>query len=209
MTNILRLSIVLAIVTIIAGFVLAEIFTITKPRIELQKQAKTNEALRKVLPEAELIIPVERKVPVTDAEGHVLYEKTEVEYYKGYASQDTSNIVGYAFKAEGMGYSSVIETMVGIKPSGEIIKIEIISQKETPGLGAKCVEDKPFKGDSWSTRQFIGKSIESLKVDKDGGPIVSITGSTITSRAITNSIRESMKQILSKIDTSAQQQIGE
>ncbi len=89
--------------------------------------------------------------------------------------------------------------MVGIDTTGVIRKIEIISQKETPGLGAQSVRDEPFKGNRWSTRQFIGKTASDLKVDKDGGKIVSITGATITSRAVTNSIREKMNALLPKL----------
>jgi electron transport complex protein RnfG len=92
--------------------------------------------------------------------------------------------------------------MVGIDTTGRIKKIEIISQKETPGLGALSVESGPFNGKKWSTRQFTGKTIDDLKVDKDGGPIVSITGATITSRAVTNSIRDKMKELLPKLNIS-------
>ena len=208
MTNILRLSIILAIVTAIAAFVLAEIYRITKPQIELQKQAKTRAALSLVLPSAKVIVPVKKQVPVKDSKGNVLYERTEVLYYIGYATPDTSEIVGYAFKAYGKGYSSVIETMVGIKPDGSIGKIKIISQKETPGLGARCEESKPFDGKSWSTEQFVGKTVDQLKVDKDGGNIVSITGATITSRAVTNSIRDKMQELLPQLKITAKEQIG-
>lgn len=199
MSNLARLSIILAIVTAIAAFVLAEIYTITKPKIELQKKAKIRDALQKVLPEAGDISPVAREVPVKDDEGNILYTKQEVDFYKGYAREDTNKIISYAFKASGKGYSSVIETMVGIDTTGQIRKIEIISQQETPGLGAKCEESEPFEGDHWSTRQFQGKTIDQLKVDKDGGPIVSITGATITSRTITNSIRDRMKELLPQL----------
>lgn len=196
MTNIFRLSAILMIVTIVAGFVLAKIYMVTKPQIELQKMAKTEEALRIVMPDAKLIVAVERKVPVKDNRGNVLYEKSVVEYYRAYASEDTTQLIGIAFKALGNGYSSIIETMVGVEPFGKIGKIKIISQKETPGLGANCVNGGPFDGKKWTTEQFVGKTLSDLKVDKDGGPIVSITGSTITSRAVTNSIREKLKILM-------------
>jgi electron transport complex protein RnfG len=77
--------------------------------------------------------------------------------------------------------------------------IKIISQKETPGLGALCVNSEPFNGKKWSTLQFVGKGIGDLKVDKDGGPIVSITGATITSRAITNSIKDKLSTLLPEL----------
>ena len=203
MNNIARLSIVLTIITLIAAFILAEIYKITKPRIELQKKAKTQEALGIVLPNAKVIISVDRKVPVKDSDGNVLYEREEVLYYKGYTNTDTTQLIGYAFKALGSGYSSVVETMVGIDTTGHIKMIKIISQKETPGLGALCVNSEPFNGKKWSTLQFIGKGINNLKVDKDGGPIVSITGATITSRAITNSIREKLSSLLPELKISS------
>jgi electron transport complex protein RnfG len=104
--------------------------------------------------------------------------------------------MGYAFKSEGNGYSSLIETMVGIDTTGKITHIKIISQKETPGLGTFSENSEPFTGKKWSTRQFEGKTYDQLKVDKDGGQIVSITGATITSRAITNSIKSELTALL-------------
>jgi electron transport complex protein RnfG len=199
MNNIIRLSIVLAIVTLIAAFVLAEIYSVTKPRIEMQKQAKTKEALKFVIPDAERIVPNTNKVPVKDSKGNILYQKDIISYYTAYADTDTTDLIGYAFKAEGNGYSSLIETMVGIDTSGEIKNIKIISQKETPGLGDLAENDEPFTGKKWSTQQFKGKTVDELKVDKDGGEIVSITGATITSRTITNSIRDELGTLLPKI----------
>jgi electron transport complex protein RnfG len=209
MTNILRLSIVLAVVTVIAAFVLAEIYSVTKPQIELQKLAKTREALNFVLPDAQILSPVTRKVPVKDGDGVTLYEKEEIMYYEAYADADSQQLIGYAFKAEGNGYSSVIETMVGIDTTGVIRNIKIISQKETPGLGALAEESDPFTGKKWSTQQFKGKGMDQLKVDKDGGEIVSITGATITSRTITNSIRDELKSLLPRVAPSSDEQVEE
>jgi electron transport complex protein RnfG len=199
MNNIIRLSIVLALVTLVAAFVLAEIYSVTKPQIELQKLAKTQEALNIVLPDAQRIIPNTNKVPVKDSEGKTLYEKDVIAYYTAYSDEDTTGLIGYAFKAEGNGYSSIIETMVGIDTTGLIKNIKIVSQKETPGLGDLSENDEPFSGKKWSTQQFRDKTLEDLKVDKDGGEIVSITGATITSRTITNSIRDELKGLLPKI----------
>ncbi len=203
MGNIFRLSFILAIVTLIAAWVLAEIYNITRPQIELQKQAKTRKALQIVLPEAKVVKPIVRKVPVKDSKGNTLYERSEVVYYIGYADADSTQISGYAFMAYGSGYSSIIEIMVGIDPTGKIKKIKIISQKETPGLGARCVEDPPFDGKHWSTEQFVGKTVDDLKVDKDGGKIISITGATITSRAITNAIKNKLQTLLPELGITA------
>ena len=54
----------------------------------------------------------------------------------------------------------------------------MLSQAETPGLGAKCTE--PSFSDQF--KQF-NPAEKSLKVKKDGGDVDAITASTITSRA--------------------------
>jgi electron transport complex protein RnfG len=70
-----------------------------------------------------------------------------------------------------------------------IIAIKVIQQTETPGLGTNSTQPK-------FTDQFKGKSVEQLIVDKDGGVppncIKAITGATITTRAVTNSLKESI-----------------
>src|SRR4030043_1782989 len=189
MKNILRLSIVMTIVSLLSAFLLAELYSITKPKIEIQKMAKTMEALKMVQPDARVLVPVTQKIPVKDGAGNILFDREVIIYYQAFANEDSSQLLGFAFKSEGNGYSSVIETMVGIDTSGQIGRIKILSQKETPGLGTLSEDSEPFTGKTWSTKQFEGKTSKQLKVDKDGGQIVSITGATITSRAITNSIK--------------------
>ena len=202
MKNILRLGIVMTIVSLLSAFLLAELYSITKPKIEIQKMAKTMEALKLVLPDAKVLVPVTKKIPVKDGEGNLLFEKDEIIYYQAYAKEDSSQLVGYAFKSVGNGYSSLIETMIGIDTAGQITRIKILSQKETPGLGTLSEDSEKFTGKKWSTQQFEGKTYEQLKVDKDGGEIVSITGATITSRAITNSIKSKLETLLPQIGIS-------
>jgi len=66
-------------------------------------------------------------------------------YERGYYSADTTDLVGYTFKATGRGYSSNVETMVGVDLYGRITGIKIISHQETPGMGSKIAEVKPPK----------------------------------------------------------------
>jgi electron transport complex protein RnfG len=115
-------------------------------------------------------------------------------YYKGYATEDTSGEpTGYAIVADGVGYSSTIRTLVGLSPEGIIKGMNIIYQLETPGLGTKAVEIKYGESDPWFQRQFLNLPGDSVAVDKDGGQIVSITASTITSRAIASSIKREVE----------------
>ena len=171
MKNILKLAVILACFGIVAAASLGSIYKITKPVIEYQMEKARQEALSLVLPDASKIIEIE-------ADG-------EDSYFAGFAGEDTTAAPDYyAFIAKGQGYSSVIQTMVGIDNKGNILGLKILFQQETPGLGAKAEGDPfldGFKG---------GKSAFGLAVDKDGGEITSITAATITSRAIANSIAQ-------------------
>ena len=69
-------------------------------------------------------------------------------------------------------------------------------QQETPGLGSKVEEVLPGESDAWFTRQFKNKKlVDNISVTADGGTIDSITGATITSRAITDSIRDELGRL--------------
>jgi len=186
MKDILKLGGILLLVTAIAGAALSMVNAITKPRIELQKKMILETALLAALPTADknAIIKVEQ-------DGDV--------YYKGYAHADTTGLVGYAFVAYGTGYSSVIETMVGVDSTGAVTGSSVIAQKETPGLGTKVEEIRYGEEKSWFQIQFLGKRYGSLAVDKDGGDIHSITGATISSRAVTNSIKDGLLKLETRL----------
>lgn len=187
MKDIPRFALILTIVTVIASGSLSWINKITRPVIAEQEQKTLNEGLKAVLPGSDtgIIEPV--------------LEDGKTVYFTGYADKDKKRLIGYAFQAPGQGYSSLIQTLVGMDSSGTILSIKVLSQKETPGLGTKCEEIRTGETSPWWQDQFQGRIALSLKVDKDGGNIQSITGATITSRAITNAIVDSAAVILAKI----------
>ncbi len=175
MGNILKLSFILGLITCISAGGLSMVNSFTKPLILEQKRLATQRALKIVLPGA--------------ANGvYVPFDESEL-YFAGYKDEAKTEISGYAYKAFGKGYSSTIETLVGVNSEGIVQKTETLFQQETPGLGTK------IEGDRFKT-QLFGKPVNTLKVDKDGGPIVSITGATISSRTVVNSIRKDYKKFL-------------
>ena len=91
--------------------------------------------------------------------------------------------LGYVFTAYGKGYSSVVQTLVCVDLTGTVAGSVVLYQQETPGLGANVVKPEKLIG------QFTGRVAAGILLKKDGGEIDSITGSTITSRAVTNSVR--------------------
>ena len=136
------------------------------------------------------------------------------EYFTAY---DDGELVGYSFKAYGKGYSSTIETIVGVGVDGTIRGIKITDQRETPGLGAKVLEVASLNtlwavlsGNArdevgvrpWFQVQFDGRTPEELVVVKSQAEegILAITGATISSDAVTNSVRRGLKMMLSTIE---------
>ena len=182
MKEILKLGGILLLICAIAGGALSIVNAITKPRIELQKKLALERALLSALPNA-------------DKNAIIPFEEAGLKFYKGYASPDTTNLSGYAFVAFGVGYSSTIETMVGVDTTFQITGLSVIHQLETPGLGTKIEEIKYGEEKPWFLVQFSGKSWQGLAVDKDKGDISSITGATISSRAVTQSIHQGLKNL--------------
>ncbi len=190
MKDIIKLSLTLLLVTAVAGAALSLVNNITKPRIEEQKRLVTERALIAALPAAnkDYIEPV--------------IKDDTLRYYIGYKDSLKQEIAGYAFVAKQYGYSSEIQTMVGIDTLGKIMGIKIMQQIETPGLGTKIEEIRYGETSSWFQQQFIGKKSNQLAVDKDGGQITSVTGATISSRAVANSIKDELEMMKKQLDGS-------
>jgi electron transport complex protein RnfG len=173
------------VITLLSGAAMGFVNRATVERIQAQKQLQAENARREALPQAETF------------EGR---EADGFEYTVGLAGQQ---IVGYTFLALGKGYSSTIETVVGVDPAGKVVEIEIIFQQETPGLGARVVEVRGGEEEPFFEEQFDGRAIESLAVKQDGGPLDSITGATISSRAVARSVKEGIERLMEMVGREA------
>jgi electron transport complex protein RnfG len=165
-----KYSTVLFIISFVACAILAFVNSTTAPIIHANKLKEISQSHYEMFPEADIFEPIPEK-----------------EIYLKVIDKDNI-LLGYLFITEKYGYSSSIQTMVGIDTEFTIKKIKIISQSETPGLGAKCSLPS-------FTDLFIGKNQSQIILDKNGGEITSITGATITSRAIVTSINEAICEL--------------
>ncbi len=93
--------------------------------------------------------------------------------------------LGRAFMAVAVGYGGPIDILVGLEKDNALRGIKIISQKETPGLGAKITEAAFLD-------QFAGQIGKTLALTKDGGTIDAITGATISSSAVVEAVKEAI-----------------
>ena len=202
MNVILRFTLVLFIVNLCAAAVLTGVYFVTRPKIEEQKMFIEKQALNYVMPES---------IGNRFEEGK---EKGGIKYWKVFKGSG-HRAVGYVFIATRYGYSGVIESMAGMTIDGTITGVRILSQNETPGLGAKIVEvisDKTvlkalrelFSKNKeaekeltpYFTDQFKGLNVKRIRLSKNG--IDGITGATISSRAVVDSIKSKGMEILKK-----------
>lgn len=192
MKTIARFGLTLFIICFIAAGSLAWINKITKPKILAQLKLEEETSLKEVLPFADDFQEVRKD--------------EEILYYKGYKDK---KLIGVAYKASGKGYSSIIETIVGMDLDGRIFGIKIISQNETPGLGSRIVEvteeatladilkgkrPKVEARKPWFGEQFKNRNVRNL--DKE---VQAITGATISSEAVIKSVKEKGIEILQEL----------
>ncbi len=183
MLDCIKIGCVLMAYALVASVALAFVNSKTLPLIEKNKTAAEKSARMEVLPD------MAGDYELKDA-------GSAFPYWIGYRDKDKSEIGGYIFITSGTGYSSTIESMVGVDVNGIITGVQVIFQQETPGLGARAEEINYGENEPWFTRQFKGKSLQDkVRVVHDGGVIDSITGATITSRTITDSIHEGMANL--------------
>lgn len=173
----IKLSLILLIFCVVASGILAYVNTLTAPVIAQRKAMEEIQAREALIPNAEF---EERQ----SDQGLTYYVAKDPE---------TGEILGYTFIAADLGYSSTVQTMVGVDSEFKVLGIRIVDQGETPGLGANCT--LPI-----FTNQFSGMALEEIYVDKDGGVVVSLSGATITSRCIANSLREGIIDVKDEPD---------
>ena len=172
-----NMTICLFAICVVCSSLLAGVYALTKEPIDAAAKAKNEAAILEVLPEAAATIEEERTV---DYEGAT--------YTYNLAYDEKGEVVGCAVNVAPVGFGGPILIKVGFKVNAQtgehiIWNTKVLSQSETPGLGAKCVEPafaSQFKG--------LDPAANKLYVKKDGGDIDAITASTITSRAYVSGI---------------------
>ena len=172
-----NMTICLLAICLVCSALLAGVYALTAEPIAAAAAAKNEAAIKEVLPESAVAIEEERTIEVDG-----------VSYAYNLAYDAQGNTVGYAINVTPLGFGGPIVIKVGLDASGIIWNTKVLSQAETPGLGAKCTEAS--FADQF--RQF-NPAEKSLKVKKDGGDVDAITASTITSRAYADGLATAVK----------------
>jgi electron transport complex protein RnfG len=90
------------------------------------------------------------------------------------------------------GYNAAINLLVGASPMGAITGVRAVRHRETSGLGDAIDAAKS----DW-IEQFTGKTLASpagalWAVEQDEGEFDSITGATVTSRAVVTAVKNTL-----------------
>ena len=172
-----NMTLCLLAICLVCSALLAGVYALTKAPIDAAQAAKNEAAIKEVLPAAAVAVEEERAV---DFEGQ--------SYTYNLAYDEAGNTVGCAVNVAPVGFGGPIAIKVGFDANGVIWNTKVLSQAETPGLGAKCVE--PSFADQF--RNF-DPAAKRLAVKKDGGDVDAITASTITSRAYADGLALAVK----------------
>ena len=170
--SIFRIALNLTVTCFISGIFIAGTYAITEPAAAAQRVKAKNDAMRELVKEAESFKAIDSK------EGWY-------EAIKG------GKVIAYVVPANGKGYAGNIEMLAAVTPQGKAIDFKVLKHAETPGLGDKMVEPK-FR------KQFANKEpndLEVVKVPTDKN-IQSLTGATITSRAVTKGVKEAVEAVV-------------
>lgn len=168
-----NMVLVLFCISLIASLCLGLVNMITEGPIAAAKEKAKQEALMQVLPEFDEV----------KADSTYTVDKLEIPTYK---AMKGDKVVGYAIEsATKNGFSGEVKLMVGFDTKGTILNVNVLKQAETPGLGAKMVEE----GNPLLTSIKGKKAAKTnLAVKKDGGDIDALTAATISSRAYAEAV---------------------
>lgn len=170
--SILKIALNLTVACIISGMIIAVVYFLTA---DIAKQAQVelnNLALKSLVTEADQYTPIEGKTG-------------------WYTATQNGKLIAYVVPAESKGYGGTIKLLVAVGPDNKVMKYTFLEAKETPGLGDKAAK-APFMD------QFSGKTSKNLVVTKDASnkdDIQAISGATITSRAVTLAVKNSVDEV--------------
>ena len=90
------------------------------------------------------------------------------------------------------GYSGHIELLVAIRHDSTLAGVRAIEHRETPGLGDAIDANKSDWIDQFRDKSLDQPVRKKWKVVRDGGELDHITSATITSRAVVDSVYNSL-----------------
>lgn len=181
MKDLLRITLSLVVIFVAAGVIMGGTYKVTSPVKFYAEKKEKEEALKEMAPEA--------TDPIKPAGTWESHEKP----YEYYVATSGNKPVAYIASTAGKGYSSFVKMLVSLDTNYRIRGIKVLGHGETPGLGDQILEPGFLE-------QFKGKSLNQIVLIKGETKenIQAISGATISSRAVTNGVRDAVKMLVDK-----------
>lgn len=179
MKNVIKDTLILFAITVIAGLLLAYVNEITKGPIENQKLQAKSDACKAVFENADSFELKEITDNNTGLDGKVTFD----EVYR--ALDANGNLLGYVINVTTKeGYGGNITFAMGVTNDRHLNGISILASSETVGLG--------LEAETVLVPQFKDKDVESFSYTKTGSSsdseIDAISSATITTNAFVNAV---------------------
>ena len=186
MNQIIKNTIILFAITLIAGICLGAVHDVTLEPIAQAQEAAATATYQEVYPDAASFARTDEMTAALAAAAEEItaqYGSVTVDDAQQ-ALDGSGNVIGYLITSTSPeGYGGNVQIAVGITAEGSLTGIGFLSISETPGLGMNA-QEPAFKD------QFMGKAAQTFEVTKTGAmadnQIQAISGATITSTAVTN-----------------------
>ena len=170
MKNIVIIAVKLAVICLVAAFVLALVNGITAPQI----------AASKAQAELDALSVINKAGTIGD---RVEGDGAGVNYY--FPVSDGGKVTNYIMSLTSMGYGGHLVILANCKTNGEIIDAKLMEDSETPGLGKKAENPdymNKFKGTG------ADKPVPVKKTMLDSADADAVTGATITFTGVSKAL---------------------
>jgi RnfABCDGE-type electron transport complex G subunit len=202
--NLAKFVVILSVACLVIGGGVAALYGVFRGDIERRDLRIKEQAIQDVCPEGASVDP---QAPIAGA---------PMAADAVYAARDSAGrTVAYVAQGEAQGYSSLLKVMVGVRAEDlAVLRVVVLSQQETPGLGATVAEQKsnftlweklfgPSK--AGKTEQLINPFLDQFpgKKPEQFGQVQAITAATITSNATKRAVEQAVQRIRDAVGASA------
>lgn len=186
-----NMVLVLFTITLLSSAAVGGVYMLTEEPIAQAKELAVKDALAQVLPQFEATTKQSIEVNQLPIVAHTATIAGET--------------VGYAVESISKnGFGGTVRLMVGFDTEGKILNINVLEQKETPGLGTKMADEDNVLLASLKDKNA---SEVNMTVKKDGGDIDALTAATISSRAYAEAVAIAYEAF--KVASGAQSKAGD
>jgi electron transport complex protein RnfG len=187
MLDIIKLGVFLLVLAGVGSFGVSYVNSMAEPLIAEQALKAKIASFKEVYPQGEEV--KDESAQFIKSNTNSLIKEINVAYISGAPS-------GVIYLVEPKGYGGPLKIMAGFDiAQKKLIAIKVLSQTETPGLGAKA-KDSFFQDRYKDKSSTIALEVTKTPPVKDN-QIQAITASTITSKAVTSGINAARENFMS------------